>query len=369
MHEDDAVEAHDHLRAFRPRASGEQERPEAASGPRVPELSALLGEIDTLRLALSADLGLAASAVEVGAFDVARDVIRGGQHDVAGFSVRAEQLLAPREPAADGAAPAGAPVEAPAEPEVVPLAPRRPARRLALLAPALTAAAALVGLLAGVVPSPGAPFSGGAAMTNAAHDSYAELWRLHDGGASSSRLAQAARDLHAEVARLVALAADDPASAEQALRLLELELALLDDPQHGGALGPERAASQRLLARLREALGRTPVDDVLAKAPPVRTAPAAVPPLVVVPLPEAPVSAPELPRLRSAESSPSSSPAPAGEPTPAPEPASAPSPASQPAEEPTPTPRAEPEPTPGSLLPQRSGGLSSSGSALDPTNG
>lgn len=361
VHEDDAVKAHDRLRTCRPRASSEQELPEAPGAPRVPELSALLDEIDSLRLALSADLGLAASAVDVGALDVARDVISGGQHDVAGFSVRAEQLLAPREPVGHALATTEPPAEEPTEPEV-PRA-RRAARRLALLAPTLTAAAALVGLLAGVVPSPGAPGAGGSPMTHAAHDSYAELWRLHDSGAPSSQLAQAARDLNTEVARLVALAAQDPASAEQAMRLLELELALLDDPQHGDALGPERAASQRLLARLRQALGGTPVGEVLAKAP--RPGSAVVTPLVVVPLPEAPAATPDPPRLRP-EPSASATPTPTAESTTEAEPASEPSPAPEQDEEPDPTPEPEPSPgPPGSLLPP-SAGLNSSGSALGP---
>ena len=54
------------------RADGEVPEPRAAGtpgpmpAPRVPELSALLADIDELRLVLSADLGLAASTAEVG---------------------------------------------------------------------------------------------------------------------------------------------------------------------------------------------------------------------------------------------------------------------------------------------------------------
>jgi hypothetical protein len=207
-------------------------------------------------------------------------------------------------------------------------------------------------------------------MTHAAHDSYAELWRLHDGGASSARVAAAARDLHSEVARLVARAADDPAGAQQALRLLELELALLDAPQHGGALAPEKAQSQRLLARLRQALARTPVGEVLAQAPqPGRPAPPPRRRWWSCRCPRHPRGARAAPRAagpgvavrRTAAST---------QPSTAPEPTSRPSSGPEQSPTPAPSPQAEPEPSPSpgaSLLPPRSpDGGTGSAAVLDP---
>lgn len=309
-------------------------------GPRVPELSALLGEIDALRLALSADLGAAASAVEVEAYDVARDVVAGGQDDLAAFSVRARHHLA-AEPEADAGD-----SEAGADPVSSRIRAGR-GRRLALLAPALTAAAALVGLLAGVVPAPGPGATGRAPMTNAAAASYAELWRLHERGAPAPRLAEAARELHTEVARLVALAAEDPATAERALQLLELELRLLDDAKHDGALRPELVESQRLVAVLRSAVRGAPVGPLLRQLPKEsRPAPVARRTLAEPPL--------EGPAPAVADLSPVVAPEP-------PPPSSEPEPAEEapPSPEPTPEPSAEPSPSPspsepGSWLPNGS---------------
>lgn len=279
------------LRSWRPRRPVEPPPafapapvPQVAVSPdsRVPEISALLADLDTLRLGLSTDLGMAASAVEAGAYDVARDVVDGGRHDLASFVARAERHLS--RPAAGDAVPAVG----------MPPTPRRQARRLAVLGPALTAAAAVVGLLTGVVPDGSGSAGPRPSLMSEAAASYAELWRLHEQGAPASRLREVARQLHAEVGRIVGVAAADPATAEQALRLLELEVRVLGHPQHGGALDAELAESQRLVSVLRRAAAR--VDEAVASLPqPEDLPPATAPDAAGAGAPE-PDSAPDVRR-------------------------------------------------------------------------
>lgn len=302
------------------------------------ELEALLAELDSLRLSLSSDLGLVAAALDADAPDVARDVLVGSREDLAVFGLRADLALQ--------GAPAG-PDDAPAPP---PRNPRR-ARRLAVLAPTLTAAAALVGLLSGVVPA-NAPAAPERSVVLDAAASYAELFRLHESGAPAERLALVARQLHAEVARLVALAGDDPAAARQALRLLELELQLLAGPQHRGALDAELAESQRLVQALRSAVLATPA-AALADPTLADTALAPLPAPVPTPGPTRPrtggdavvvVPAAPQPAAPAAEPEPEPQPQPQAQPASAAEPA--PAPAEQAAEEPAPA-----EPTPAESAP------------------
>ena len=99
------------------------------------------------------------------------------------------------------------------------------------------------------------------------------------------------------------LAADDPAAAAQALRLLELELAVLGDPQHNGALDPELRESRSLLDRLQLAVAGIPAADALAEATEVvRPQPPATPPAVTGPVP-VPVR-PDAPRRPAARTGP-----------------------------------------------------------------
>lgn len=326
------------LRSWRPRRPVESRAEPAGSvGPdaREPAIAALLADLDTLRLGLSTDLGMAASAVEVGAFEVARDVVDGGRHDLAAFTARAERHLAAPAPAPGGTEPAG-----------TELAPRRRARRLAVLGPALTAAAAVVGLLTGVVPQGGATAGPRPSLMSEAAASYAELWRLHEQGAPPAELREVARQLHAEVARLVGVAAADRTTAAQALRLLELEVRVLDHPQHGGALEAELAESQRLLAVLRRAALNGRVGQALASLPQsddLPPAPGAAPGAGVA---ADTAVAPRAVRNDSRPAGMAVSP-PAAAPVPAPEPVS------EPAPEPTPEPEpaAEPSPEPSSSPP------------------
>jgi hypothetical protein len=314
--------------------------------PSDPDLEALLAEIDGLRLRLTADLGAAAGALDAGAPEVARDALAGAQDDVAVFALRSDRALQD----AGAAAVAGEPAAV-----VRPLR-RRAGQRLGVLAPALTAAAALVAVLVGVVPSAGPTAAQRPPITSAAA-SYAELLRLHEAGASAPRLAAAVRRLRADVARLVALAADDPATAEQALRLLEQEAALLRTLD-GEPLPPELAASQRLLAALREAV-RDAGGGVLLAGPPAvmpLLPPSVRPPSpqaldrTAVPQPRQGVaggSAPAVEELRSVVP-PRPQPAPAASSTATSAPAQPPAeqqPAGEPEEQPAPQPEPSPQPS------------------------
>jgi hypothetical protein len=237
-------------------------------------LDSLLGQIGELRLSLAADMGLLASAVELEAYDIATEVVDGERDDLAAFAGRTTATLA----AAAATGPAA----------------RRPwtrsLRAAVPLTPALAAAAALIGVLAGVVPTPVVPPSDRTPATSAAASSYAELHRLQAHGASARALRQAAHGLHAEVARVMALAGEDPAAAEVALRLLAREVTGLDDDEQRADLRSVLAESQRLIAALQsavtgvraglpapEAVGiAVPVRDVAATPLPAPSAPGAV---------------------------------------------------------------------------------------------
>lgn len=296
--------------------------------PRVPELSALLADLQELRLVLSADLGLAASALEVGALDIAAEMVAGGQDDLRHYAGRAAQHLQP-----EGGASADEPVLAPRALSVVAdepgadeaQVPRRSRRsRLMPLAPALAAAAALVGVLAGI--SPGAPAATpDRTQTTAAAATYAELWRLHEQGASARALRAAALELHEQVERLVRVAPQDPAAAEEALRLLELEAAVLDDSEHRDELLDALAETQRLAAALRAAVEGLTADVV--PAPDVAPLPRPTPPRPVLRL--VPPLQPATPRTAPAQ--------PAPQPQPSTEPEREPKPSAEPSAEPSAT--------------------------------
>jgi hypothetical protein len=73
----------------------------ASGGASAPELRGLLAEVDRLRLVLSSDLSLAAAAVDVGARDVAVEVVDGDRRELARFTTAALRLLcAPLPPRA-----------------------------------------------------------------------------------------------------------------------------------------------------------------------------------------------------------------------------------------------------------------------------
>ena len=295
----------------------EEPGPAVEDAPRVLDLTALLSDIDALRLTLQTDLSLAAAALEAGADDLAGELVDGDLGEVRAFAVRAADhldQLAALDAVQD---------EAPVDEAPVPL--RR--RRRMLPAAPLVAAAALLGFFVGVVPDrAGSESSGPAAMTSAALAGY-ELSRLAEEGAPPEALREAAEELNDELAVLIAQAAEDPAAAQQAMMLLQTTTEVLARQGDTGVLRGVMAEARALRKRLQASL-----PSVQRPGRPVRL-PARVP-MVSVPRVEA-----EPEQRRSGEPQPAakseSSPAPAPKPspsatTPPPSPAPSPSPSTSP---------------------------------------
>ena len=300
------------------------ELPFAAAGdedtPRVADLSALLHDIDSLRLTLQTDLSLAAAALDAGADELAGELVDGDLSEVRAFAARATRRLAELEDAElEGAAELD---EADAvrdeEPVTVPL--RR--RRLMSAGPLMAAAAALIGFVA-FVPDRGAVSTPDTTMTSAAMAGY-ELSRLAEQGAPDEQLLLAAEELNDELAQLIAQAADDPLAAQQALMLLETTTAVLSRQGDSNVLRSVMAETRALRARLREALPASASRPGRPSRPAVR---------VVVPVLPRVQEEPE--KERAAEE-PKPSPKPAS-PSPSPSPSQAqPSPSEAPSDEPSP---------------------------------
>ena len=259
---------------------------------RSPELQALLRDLDDLRLSLATDLSLAAAALEAGSPDIAGAVVDSDRAQLADFERRALQHLA------EAAAPS--PVDVPA---VVP-ARRRRRSLLTAVTPLIATAAAVLGVLGGVVPT-GGPQQEPSSGTQTAMASYQELTQLTLEGAEAAEVARAAERLHAELAAIVAQASSDPEAAQAALALLESETMVLGSSADRDQLSGVIAEARDLVARLRAALPALP-------SAPVRTlrlpSPTAAPDDVVVPA-QAP-SAPVLPVPPSAQPEPTPQPSP-----------------------------------------------------------
>lgn len=291
------------------------------AAPRVADLSALLREIDSLRLTLQTDLTLAAAALDAGADELACELVDADIAELHGFAARADKSLARLNAAEQGPAAHHLPVAVPV---------RR--RRMLSAGPALAAAAAILGFVV-FAPDRGTP-AGDTSMTSAVMAGY-ELNRLAELGAPPEELREAAEELNDELAELIAQAADDPAAARQALMLLEQTSDVLTRQPDRGVLRDVIAEVSVLRARLRESL---PV-----VRPPVR--PAVRP---VVP------QAPRVPRVQDKERErPADSAAPKGSPKPSPKPsptkaapaAATPSPAPAPTTAPEPRSSASPQPS------------------------
>jgi hypothetical protein len=206
--------------------------------PRVPELHSLLADIDTLRLTLQTDLTLAAAALEVGADELAAELVEGDLTCLQEFAGRADGHLGRLE--AGQEAPDERPVELPV---------RR--RRVLSAGPVMAAAAALIGFVAfAPTREAAAPETG---MSSAALAGY-ELTRLVSEGASEEQLRLAAEELHQELALLIAQADENPAAAQQALMLLEKTTEALSRQGDSGTLRTVMAQTQALRDRLRATL-------------------------------------------------------------------------------------------------------------------
>lgn len=265
--------------------------------PRIAELDALLREVDDLRCTMRRNLSLAATAVEAGADDLAGWLLLGEGGQVRAFEERALAHLDALEARSAGPDPV---FEAPAAP-----AARRTSRMLPA-APFVAAAAAVVGFLTGVVPGTGGTPVTSPRTSNAALDSYAHLTRLASDGASASRISDAAKRFHADLAPLVAAAGSNPAAAEKAIALLQSERAVIAGEADSPALRAVLAQADALVRRLQATLPRRSIRQVV---------------------PLASVAPQDEPR---ASSSPKSSPKASPSPSPSPSPKSSPSPSPSP---------------------------------------
>ena len=270
----------------------EHETPESIlpGTPRVKALDALLREVDGLRLTLETDLSLAASAVEAGQPGLAADILDSDRSSVAGFEARAlghlETLSAEREPA------------------VVPLRRRRVG--LATLSP-FAAAAAVVALVLTLAPKAGTPSDEPQSRVAA----VAAIDTIQEAAASgdTSTVRAASIQLHEQLLAAVAVAADNPEMAQQALFLLSAEREAIVASGDMAALQDVLRKSAALTHRIRNALPRS-----------VRaTVPA---PAVIV----APTTSPQASSSPAPKPKPSTSPSAAPKPTPSKSPSASPSP-------------------------------------------
>lgn len=201
-----------------------------AEPPRVEQLDALLREVDDLRLTLETDLSLAASAVESGAPHLAAAILSSDRDALHRFEERALDHLAA--------------LDTPA--------PRKSVWAQAHAAP-IIAAAALVGLLAGVVPHVVTPSSDTPAQTVAASDSLQRLQELAERG-DTDQVRAASFQLHAQLADVAANAKTDPVAAQTALLLLSYEQSAIVRSGDSKALADVLRQSQALARAIAAAL-------------------------------------------------------------------------------------------------------------------
>ena len=211
----------------------------AADGRPVEDLQR---EVAEFRLALEADLTIAAAAAEVEEPGVVADVVDADLHDLHAMEDRALRGL--RRHGRHRTR--GASVLR---------------RGMALHTVPLLAVAAAVGLAGGLV----APHVGGTSLQSArgaADDQFASLSKAVVDRDDASAVV-AARQLHASVAELIDQAADDPSAARDAARLLLAEGLVLDAVP--GADGVRMRAQMRdLMQRLQTAAG--PIQDLVGGA-------------------------------------------------------------------------------------------------------
>lgn len=303
------------LRAVSPLDAAELPVDESAAtilpgAPRVGPLDDLLRQVDDLRLTLETDLTLAAAAVEAGGPAAAAEII---EADLAGLRLFDERALGHLSELASAC----------------PSAPKtRTWGRLARVSAApFVAAAAVVGMLLGVVPTSSGPGPSAPSTTVSAQSTFQQLTSLAAQG-RTDEVRIAAQKLHNQISALVGTAKQDPAAAQQALLLLSAERNVIVSSGDGAALHDVLVKSLALAARLASAL-----------PPSLRTAMAAAPALP---------AAPEAPRRQQPKPGPAS-PSPAASkpsPTPSPKPTPSPSPKPTPSATPSPSPSDSPSATP-----------------------
>ncbi|HTL22656.1 MAG TPA: hypothetical protein VL281_01360 [Mycobacteriales bacterium] len=210
--------------------------------PRVEALDALLREVDDLRLTLETDLSLAASAVESGEPGVAADILGADRAALHAFEDRALAHLGELD------------------------SPRRQRIWAQVHAAPIVAAAALVGVLVGVVPHTLGPGPDSSTRNVAASDSLQRLQELAENG-SADEVRAASAQLHLQLAGVVANAKYDPAAAQTALLLLTYEQSAIVRSGDSGALADVLRQSQALAAAIVAALPRSARTSIPRLAP------------------------------------------------------------------------------------------------------
>jgi hypothetical protein len=250
-------------------------------------LDELLAEVRELRLTFVADLSSAAGAVEVGATDVAADIIESDRQELARFFQAADERLRQLERAAYRDAPAGTETTGSDSPtadsanadsasadstsadstsadstsaNVVPLTAARRSRlprRVAVALPAVPLVGALTmaaAAAAGILPVPGTsnPTTNHHVISVAADEMPAlrQLESVVNGDPSEQQVIDAADKLHQQIAALIATSNGDPAKADAIAELLQIERALLLNKQPPGAQAV-LAATRSLITQLR----------------------------------------------------------------------------------------------------------------------
>ena len=252
-----------------------------AEPPRVEALDAFLRQVDDLRLTLETDLTLAASAVESGSPEIAAEILGADREALHRFEVQALDSLSELE------TPATRKQSVWAQVHVAPI----------------VAAAALVGLLAGLAPQALGPRTDGNQRTVAATDSLERLQQLAENG-DADQVRAASVQLHAQLADVVANAMTDPMAAQTALLLLTYEQSAISHSSDSLALADVLRQSQ--------ALARAIVAAMPAEARNVVTSP--------VPVPAAPKPSPTTKAAAKPTASSSPSPKPSASPKPSPTP-------------------------------------------------
>ena len=239
--------------------------------PRLGDLSALLGEIDSLRTALQTDLSLAAAALEEDAAPLAQELLEGELAALQGFEDRAVGHLD-----AMARAEASAQLAEEVTPGIHPAtgslhrARRRRRRRLMPTGPLLVAAAALLGFAAGAVPERAVPPPPAVTSSSGAAEASYELSRLVLEGAPSDELRQAAEVLHDGVVEMIATSEGNPATAAEAMMLLQYSNEVLTLAGDQGSLQGVLAQGRELTEQVRGTLApaATGIVPVLTGRPP-----------------------------------------------------------------------------------------------------
>ncbi|MDQ1683751.1 MAG: hypothetical protein QOC82_488 [Frankiaceae bacterium] len=212
-------------------------------------LDQLLGEVRDLRLTFVADLASAAGAVELGATDVAADILDADRAELARFFQVADDRLRELERAAHR--------EQPATADVIPIASRsRTRRRVAVALPAIPLVGALTmaaAAAAGVLPIPGTSTSNTPAQHASANtvenNALRQFASVVNGDPSAQQVMAAANKLHQQIVALIATSKGDPAQANAIAQLLQAERQLLLSKQPPGAQAV-LAATSSLITQL-----------------------------------------------------------------------------------------------------------------------